>query len=122
MEQKGFKMTKLLTDDELKAIHDEYYYKDGVWYWDDARAIETAVIAKMLALIGKPVAWRYKFKDDIDWQHTTNKSQAHRLSTIQNADIIVVMHQGEIIEQGNHAELIDKGQVYKKLYDLQMFS
>ena len=50
-------MTKLLTDDELKAIHDEYYYKDGVWYWDDARAIETAVIAKMLALIGKPVAW-----------------------------------------------------------------
>ena len=46
---------------------------------------------------------------------------AHRLSTIQHADEIIVMQQGEIIERGNHIQLLDKGGVYKKLYDLQAF-
>lgn len=45
---------------------------------------------------------------------------AHRLSTIQHADKILVMHKGEIREQGNHNELILKeGGIYKKLYELQ---
>tara|TARA_R110000868_G_scaffold37111_6_gene131447 strand:- start:29887 stop:31662 length:1776 start_codon:yes stop_codon:yes gene_type:complete len=45
---------------------------------------------------------------------------AHRLSTIQHADRILVMHKGEIREQGNHAELIlQDGGIYKKLYELQ---
>ncbi|MEQ9308880.1 MAG: ABC transporter ATP-binding protein [Balneolaceae bacterium] len=45
---------------------------------------------------------------------------AHRLSTIQHADRILVMHKGEIREQGNHAELIlQEGGIYKKLYELQ---
>lgn len=43
---------------------------------------------------------------------------AHRLSTIQNADTIVVMNEGEIVETGNHTQLIQKGGVYKKLYEL----
>ncbi len=46
---------------------------------------------------------------------------AHRLSTIQHADEIIVMQQGEIIERGNHLQLLDKGGVYKKLYELQAF-
>lgn len=46
---------------------------------------------------------------------------AHRLSTIQNADTIVVMQKGEIVEQGTHAELIAKDNIYKKLVDMQSF-
>jgi len=45
---------------------------------------------------------------------------AHRLSTIQNADTIVVMNEGEIVETGKHADLIQKGGVYKKLYELNV--
>lgn len=41
---------------------------------------------------------------------------AHRLSTIKNADIILVMKDGNIIEQGSHDELIKKGGFYKELY------
>ena len=44
---------------------------------------------------------------------------AHRLSTVRHADEIVVINQGEIIEQGTHDDLIAKGGTYKKLYDAQ---
>ena len=44
---------------------------------------------------------------------------AHRLSTIQNADRIIVMHRGEIRETGNHNELLQKGGIYYRLYQLQ---
>lgn len=44
---------------------------------------------------------------------------AHRLSTIQNADVILVMKDGHIIEQGNHKELLAKNGFYAKLYNSQ---
>lgn len=44
---------------------------------------------------------------------------AHRLSTIQSADIILVMKDGNVIEQGNHEELLAKGGFYSKLYNSQ---
>ena len=44
---------------------------------------------------------------------------AHRLSTIQEADIILVMKDGHIIEQGNHEELLAKGGFYYNLYNSQ---
>jgi len=44
---------------------------------------------------------------------------AHRLSTIQNASKIIVMHHGHIREAGTHQELIEKGGIYYKLYQLQ---
>ena len=46
---------------------------------------------------------------------------AHRLSTVQHADEICVVHDGEIVERGKHHELLEKKGVYKKLHDLQMF-
>jgi len=44
---------------------------------------------------------------------------AHRLSTIQNADKIIVLHHGEIRESGTHQQLLAKGGIYYKLYQLQ---
>ena len=44
---------------------------------------------------------------------------AHRLSTIQEADIILVMKDGSIIEQGNHEELLAKNGFYANLYNSQ---
>ena len=41
---------------------------------------------------------------------------AHRLSTIRNADIILVMKDGHIVEQGSHDELLDRGGFYRELY------
>lgn len=47
---------------------------------------------------------------------------AHRLSTIQYADEIIVLQQGEIIERGNHPNLIAANGAYRKLHDIQGFS
>jgi subfamily B ATP-binding cassette protein MsbA len=44
---------------------------------------------------------------------------AHRLSTIQKADVIVVLNEGKIVESGTHAELIQRGGVYQRLYEIQ---
>ena len=50
----------------------------------------------------------------------TTIMDAHRLSTIQHADKIIVMHHGEIKESGTHQELLAKDGLYKKLYELQL--
>ncbi len=46
---------------------------------------------------------------------------AHRLSTIQSADHIIVMHRGEIVEQGKHEYLLSQNGVYRKLVEMQSF-
>ncbi len=51
--------------------------------------------------------------------HRTSLVIAHRLSTIQHADEILVIERGEIIERGNHSELMKKGGKYKSLQDMQ---
>lgn len=45
---------------------------------------------------------------------------AHRLSTIQHADCIMVMHKGRICERGAHRELLEQDGIYRKLYELQI--
>ena len=44
---------------------------------------------------------------------------AHRLSTVMNADKIIVIENGHVVEQGNHSDLIDKKSVYYALYNSQ---
>jgi ABC-type multidrug transport system fused ATPase/permease subunit len=44
---------------------------------------------------------------------------AHRLSTIKNADVIYVLHEGRIVEQGTHDHLLQLGGYYKRLHDMQ---
>lgn len=52
-------------------------------------------------------------------QGRTSFIVAHRLSTIQNADVILVMQDGNVIEQGNHESLLKKGGAYARLYNSQ---
>ena len=44
---------------------------------------------------------------------------AHRLTTIMNADVILVMDKGKIVERGNHKELLEKGGIYSRLVNMQ---
>lgn len=44
---------------------------------------------------------------------------AHRLSTIKNADVICVLSDGAVVERGTHQQLMQKGQLYAKLYKMQ---
>jgi subfamily B ATP-binding cassette protein MsbA len=46
---------------------------------------------------------------------------AHRLSTVKHSDEILVLEEGQIVENGNHKELLDKNGFYKKYHNLQMF-
>jgi ABC-type multidrug transport system fused ATPase/permease subunit len=52
-------------------------------------------------------------------QNKTTICVAHRLSTIQKADLIAVMENGRIVETGTHNELLQTRGLYSKLYELQ---
>jgi ATP-binding cassette subfamily B protein len=45
---------------------------------------------------------------------------AHRLSTVQHADVILVLHHGRLVEQGTHRELLERNGLYSRLYQLQL--
>lgn len=55
-------------------------------------------------------------------RHQTSIIIAHRLTTIKNANRIIVMDKGKIMEQGSHLELLEKNGYYKTLYDMQFAS
>jgi subfamily B ATP-binding cassette protein MsbA len=56
--------------------------------------------------------------DDL-MQHRTTLCIAHRLSTVQHADLIVVLQEGRLAESGKHTELLRRDGVYRRLYELQ---
>ena len=67
-------------------------------------------------------AYSEKLIQDATEKITKNRTSiiiAHRLATIQKADKIIVMEDGKIVEQGNHAELLAKKGYYSKLYNIQ---
>jgi len=67
-------------------------------------------------------AYSEKLIQDATEKITKNRTSiiiAHRLATIQKADKIIVMEDGQIVEQGNHAELLAKKGYYSKLYNIQ---
>jgi ATP-binding cassette subfamily B protein len=53
------------------------------------------------------------------WKGRTSLVIAHRLSTVENADRIVVLHHGRVVEEGTHKELLRRGGAYARLYQLQ---
>ncbi len=62
--------------------------------------------------------------DDLMWSGKQRKAHtmlviAHRLSTVQHADCIIVLEKGCIVEKGTHDQLLARGQIYKRLYEMQ---
>ena len=73
------------TDAEIVAVMRDGYncrYNDEQDHIDFARAV-LAKWGTPPAVAGEPVAYRYKFKEDLQWQYTCNKSQAHRLAVVE---------------------------------------
>ena len=55
-----------------------------------------------------------------EWEGATVIIISHRVTTVMHADNIIVMENGEISESGTNSELLEKGGIYKKIYDMQM--
>ena len=76
---------------------------------DSLSAVDTQTEAKILAHLR-----RVRFQ-------RTNLIVSHRISTIRDADLIVVLEDGYIVEQGTHSELITRAGLYARLYEKQIF-
>jgi ATP-binding cassette subfamily B protein len=76
---------------------------------DSLSAVDTQTEAKILAHLR-----RVRFQ-------RTNLIVSHRISTIKDADLIVVLENGYIVERGTHSELITRGGLYARLYEKQIF-
>ena len=93
---------------QLQSFARTLAFQPSVLILDEATAnIDTETEALIQDALGKLMEGR------------TTIIVAHRLSTIQNCDKIIVMHKGEIREEGSHQELLAQGGLYYKLYKLQ---
>jgi len=95
---------------QLLALARALYQRPRLLLLDEATAsVDTETEALLQEALGKVL------------KQVTTIVVAHRLSTIRNADRILVMHKGEIREEGTHQELLTKGGIYATLYQLQNF-
>jgi ATP-binding cassette subfamily B multidrug efflux pump len=82
--------------------------KPMLWVLDEATAnVDSDSESKLMKVMQK------------SFQGRTSFLIAHRLSTVRNADLILVLHQGRLIEWGTHQKLIQQKGAYRRLYDLQ---
>lgn len=93
---------------QLLTIARAFISKPDILILDEATS---SVDTRTEMLIGKGMA---KLR-----QGRTSFVIAHRLSTIRDADLIIVMESGDVVEQGTHAELLEKGGEYARLYQAQ---
>lgn len=93
---------------QLLAFIRAYVYNPAILILDEATS---SIDTESEQLIQRAI--------DVITKDRTSIVIAHRLSTIQKADKIMVMDKGELIEQGNHFELLEKNGLYKELFDLQ---
>ncbi len=95
---------------QLLALARALYQRPRLLLLDEATAsVDTDTEGLIQSALGKVL------------KEVTTIVVAHRLSTIQNADRILVMHKGEIREEGTHHSLLAQGGIYAKLYQLQNF-
>lgn len=95
---------------QLLALARALYQRPRLLLLDEATAsVDTETEALLQEALGKVL------------KQVTTIVVAHRLSTIRNADRILVMHKGRIREEGNHTTLLARGGIYAKLYQLQNF-
>jgi ABC-type multidrug transport system fused ATPase/permease subunit len=95
---------------QLLALARALYQRPCLLLLDEATAsVDTETEALIQEALGKVL------------HQVTTIVVAHRLSTIRDADRILVMHKGRIREEGTHASLLAQGGIYAKLYQLQSF-
>ena len=95
---------------QLLAFARALYHRPKILLLDEATSsVDTATEALVQAALDKILS------------QMTSIVVAHRLSTIQKATKILVMHKGKIREEGTHQELLRQGGIYHKLYQLQNF-
>ena len=96
---------------QLLAFARALYHKPRILLLDEATSsVDTATESLVQEALEKIL------------RDSTSIVVAHRLSTIQKADKILVMHKGRIREEGTHLELLRKGGIYHKLYRMQSFA
>jgi ATP-binding cassette, subfamily B, multidrug efflux pump len=80
------------------------------------------VLDEATSSVDSEIEARIEAATDVLMEHRTSIVIAHRLSTVIHADRILVMHHGELLEEGSHPELLERGGLYARLHELQFAS
>jgi ATP-binding cassette subfamily B multidrug efflux pump len=83
---------------------------------------EILILDEATSSVDSEIEERIELATDELLRGRTSLVIAHRLSTVQNADRILVLHHGELREEGTHEELLEHGGLYARLHELQFAS